>query len=237
MSNYNVALTVSIMGSSKVGKTLMSKQFLKRDYPDQYKPTIFEMTSILYRYEDIIIDLSVQDTGGEKKISGISIENFWNQWIIDSDAFILVYDSTKKSSFEFLQKIIAEIKKIKKENTTNPNVPFFPMIFVSINLDKNAKKQIELAEAKKSLLTTLNLKDAKEFPWIIELNCDNSFEKSVDDTFNLLIKSAIQYKKYSLDTPTGLKPQTLDQKKRSASLKFFNSIAEDDEPPRFKNLM
>lgn len=237
MSNYNIALTISLMGSSKVGKTLMYKKFLRRESEEIYKPTIFEMTSILYRYEDVIIDLSVQDTGGEKKISDISIENFWNQWIIDSDGFILLYDSTKKSSFEFLQKIIAEIKKIKKENTSNPNVPFFPMVFISINLDKNAKNQIDTNEAKKSLMQTLNLKDLKDFPWIIELNYDENFEKSVDGVFDLLIKQSIQHKKYTLDLNPGLKPQGIDQKKRSASLKFFNSIPEDDEPPRFKNIM
>jgi GTPase SAR1 family protein len=95
-----------------------------------YNPTIFERYSTLYKVKEIdsVLDLSIYDTGGDQ--TGVfSLENFWDQWIVESDGIVLVYDSNDLESLKSLKKITTAIYKIKSRNfISSPKTPAFPLV-------------------------------------------------------------------------------------------------------------
>jgi GTPase SAR1 family protein len=145
----DLQLSITVMGTSKVGKTSKLTSSIKKRFnfklyewfektknkpkvnmEKDYNPTIFERYSTLYKVKEIdsVLDLSIYDTGGDQ--TGVfSLENFWDQWIVESDGIVLVYDSNDLESLKSLKKITTAIYKIKSRNfISSPKTPAFPLV-------------------------------------------------------------------------------------------------------------
>ena len=84
---------------------------MKSKFVEEYFPTIFERSETFYKVEkNILLEVAIQDTGGSK--TSISLEDFWKQWINETDGFILVYDINNSESMKILDKIILSIKQV-----------------------------------------------------------------------------------------------------------------------------
>lgn len=227
-----LALTCTIMGDSETGKTKFIQKFLKKT-PTDYAPTVFDRYCILYRFKDYLIELAIQDIGGEKNKS-FPIEHLWQNWMYDSDCFVLVYNVGKRTSLEYLQRIINEIKKVKRETSIAPShSPFIPILFVGL-ISKDLKREVEISDVKKLALTTLNLKENKECPWMVELSLDD--EGAAEAGMKMLLQMAITHmEKHSIQEFT--RPSKSFDSKRNLVNGLFTSTCDSEDtaqPPSFR---
>eukprot|EP01080_Neovahlkampfia_damariscottae_P010990 gene10990-3696_t len=191
-----IQISVTIMGDKNVGKTSLVSTFLDGSMKKEYIPTVFDRYSTLLRVKNVnqLLDLSIHDTGGNQ--SGLfPLNSFWNQWIIDSDAIILVYDSNDLESLKSLKKIAKAIENVKsKENHfVNPKTPYFPIVLVGTKTDLI---EVETITDKDLLLFAKdNLKVERfneENPWNFKIDCKNT--KKVEEVFQAIFHQAVVYK-------------------------------------------
>ena len=104
---------VVFVGDDKVGKTQIINIEAYEGFGDKYEPTIgFNYATIGYHSETsklknyIDIQLKIWDTSGQK-----TQKNLISGLLTNVDAFVLVYDITKKESFENIQTWIELAKK------------------------------------------------------------------------------------------------------------------------------
>ena len=105
-------IKICMLGDGGVGKTALTMQMLHNHFVDTYDPTIEDSYRTQMRvdgeacvyvvYLSIILvilpagdRLEILDTAGQEDFTVL-----WEQWIRDSDAFVLVYDTTSRRSFD-----------------------------------------------------------------------------------------------------------------------------------------
>ena len=138
--NQIPSFKITLVGESGVGKTSIISRFINKEFdPDIMASIGPSYASKELEYEDlenIKIKLHVWDTAGEEKYRSVG-KIFYK----DSDAVILVYDSTDKRSFEELKKYwYQQLKEHSKENI---------VIAIAANkCDLLELEQVEVEEAK-----------------------------------------------------------------------------------------
>eukprot|EP01080_Neovahlkampfia_damariscottae_P000869 gene869-9118_t len=185
-------ITITIMGDTKVGKTALSNSFLKSQFFEEYSPTIFDRSETLYRLsENILLEVAVQDTGGSK--TSIDLEDFWLQWMNETDAFILVYDTTNPSSLKHLEKLVTKIKQAKGADPLQPmDYPFFPIKLVGTKSD--LKNQVSLDEIQSFGKFHLGITDTKDVSkWHVQTNAKEC--EMTDNLFKNAITNGRNYKR------------------------------------------
>ena len=99
MNTYKVIL----VGESDVGKTCIMYRFTKDVFKENSSPSLTasyaEKIIKLKKYGEKEIQFGIWDTVGQEKFRSIS-----NNFFLNANAAILVYDITKKSSFEEIKK-------------------------------------------------------------------------------------------------------------------------------------
>lgn len=90
---------ISMIGDMHVGKTAISNAFLRHKFVSDYQPTIgATMVKFTHNQGDRNIQFCIIDTAGMEQYKSMA-PVFYKQ----SEAAILVYDVTKKDSFDDLQ--------------------------------------------------------------------------------------------------------------------------------------
>ncbi len=94
-----------LLGSEKVGKSQILRVLIGENFTDEYVPTVgVEFGTKLF--VNFKTKLQIWDTAGQQKYSTIS-----KSYIKGAHIVILVYDITKKDSFDNLHKYLEEIKE------------------------------------------------------------------------------------------------------------------------------
>src|SRR3989338_4670372 len=111
-NNYNHSYRICVLGDGGVGKTALSIQFVSHHFVEFYDPTIEDS----YRKQTVVDEESclveVLDTAGQEEFSALR-----DQWIRDSDAFVLVYSITSRSTFEMIPMIKNQILRVKDSDS------------------------------------------------------------------------------------------------------------------------
>jgi GTPase SAR1 family protein len=238
VKDETVELCLSVMGEHHVGKSEIVRRFLKKT-KKEYQPTIFDRTSILYRLKHFLIELSLQDIGS-RQTNDSMLEEFWSQWIHDTDCFVLVFNLGKKSSFDYILHVITEIKTEKKFSQGNtPTVnPFVPILVVGL-LYPDCKRVLESSDVKKVLMKKLNLFENKEVPWYMEfpMTTDGGTEEIFQGSLNQAIKFQGKQEQYT-NGKKGTHLRTTSGSGGSRSgLNVFTCLsesAEEEQPPNFR---
>ena len=105
---------VVLLGESGVGKTSIISQFTKSTFKDDFETsTGGSFSSKLFTYNDgKILKFEIWDTAGQERYRALT-----KMFYKETNAVILVYDITRKKSFEELQKYwIEQIKECAPEN-------------------------------------------------------------------------------------------------------------------------
>ena len=159
-----------LLGDPAVGKTTLVTKFVHGMFSSDYKMTI----GVDIMKKDITIDnnkiiLSIWDIAGQDRF-----RNFRNIFYKGSSGALIIFDLTRRTSFDNLSKWINELKEY-----TNENVPFI--------IIGNKSDLIEMTTVKKT--------DIMKF---IEKNKFNYIETSaktgngVDNAFNELCKETLR---------------------------------------------
>ena len=112
---------VILLGESSVGKTSLIQRYIKDEFKDVLISTVSEyFVEKQLDINDTVIALEIWDTAGEERYRSL-IKNYYT----GSKAAILVYDITKRSSFDELKNYwYKEIKQM---------CPDISMYFINYN--------------------------------------------------------------------------------------------------------
>ena len=127
---------VIILGNISVGKTCIWNKFIFNKYSKDYKCSVGVEMKVknLNISQSSIAELKIWDTCGDEKYRSIT-----RQYYKDADGIILVYDITKKSSFDSLESWLEEIK--------NNSPEYAEVILVGNKSDLTEKRVVQIEEA------------------------------------------------------------------------------------------
>jgi Ras-related protein Rab-1A len=94
--DFDEKIKIMLIGDSNVGKTSLLKKYIDNEYSKNYITTVgmdFQMKCLNINNKKI--KLQIWDTAGEERYR-IVAKNYFNS----SDGFIIVYDITKRLSFD-----------------------------------------------------------------------------------------------------------------------------------------
>ncbi|CAD6454965.1 5df37298-2bfe-49a6-9f7d-5546d10fd363-CDS [Sclerotinia trifoliorum] len=93
-------ITITILGDGGVGKSALTLRLVKSQWTSDYDPTIEDSYTLTRRIDGQTYHLSITDTAGQEEYRGM-----WQSanGSMRSDAFLLVYDITRRESLDALE--------------------------------------------------------------------------------------------------------------------------------------
>ena len=174
MNGNNEKLTLFLLGNSAVGKTSFISKYVNNNFSDNYISTVgidfFCKTMKLSTGEDIT--LKFYDTAGQEVYRSISYN-----LVKSADGIFLLYDITKRKTFDAIYNWIESIKNIKEDK--------FPVILIGNKCDIEEERDIDKEEGQK-------LADENGFPFI-ETSCKDGI--NIEESVKLLVSDIIEKKK------------------------------------------
>ena len=137
-SNASCTINLFLLGNFSVGKTSLLNKFVKNTFTEFYLPTIgFDRsTKIITLAKDKNIKISFYDTAGQERYRSIA-----SNLIKYSDGAILVFDITKKETFNAIPKWIESVREHKGND--------YPITLIGNKLDLKEEREVEAVEGKK----------------------------------------------------------------------------------------
>ena len=128
-------LKVIVIGDSEVGKTNLIKCFISKSFDEKYKSTIgVEFISKSYKINGKIFKIEIWDTSGQERHKSIT-----SAYYKGAKGSLLVYDTTKRTSFENIDKWIAEIKAKTSQD--------IKLMILGNKIDLEEQKQVTIEKA------------------------------------------------------------------------------------------
>lgn len=103
---------VCVMGPGGVGKSALSIRFCQNEFIQDYDPTIEDAYLHTCTVDNRAVVLDVVDTAGQDEYSALR-----DNWMQESEAFLLVYDVTKPETLREVQEKFASRLKQVREGT------------------------------------------------------------------------------------------------------------------------
>lgn len=168
-----LVLKVVVMGSSGVGKTAITSQFVINEFYEDYEPTRADTYQKKVQYNGLDILLHILDTAGQEDYTAIR-----DNYIQSGDGFLCVFSLTDIESFKVTEEFREQIFRVKN----NENVPF---VLVGNKYDLKDSRNVP----SNSCLEMANFWNVPYF----EVSAKNKM--NVDDVFYELIGIILQKKK------------------------------------------
>jgi small GTP-binding protein len=133
-------IKVLILGDSAVGKTAIIHQFVDREFPSQYQPTVG--SDVMHRQMEVnglFLTLQIWDTAGQECYQSLTSSFFRG-----ADICILVYDITAEHSFFNLSTWHSAFLRACEPVCAN-----FPFLLLGNKVDESSKRVISTEKAKK----------------------------------------------------------------------------------------
>ena len=162
--SFDIELKLSFIGQSRVGKTSLINQYIKKKFSTSYILTIGadQVTKIITLENGKKIKINIWDTAGQERFRSVN-----SIFLKGSNMIIMVYDITNKESFD-------EMKNFWF-NSINDNISNNPIIGIAANKsDLYENEEVDKEEGKKY---------ANDINAIFKETTATSF-----DSINLLIK-------------------------------------------------
>ena len=108
----NPVITLSILGESWVGKTCLCSAFFGLEFVNDSLATIGieKLTKEMTMSDKNVVTIKIWDTAGQERFRSISIKT-----VRTSKGVIVVFDVTKKSTFEKVSDWIEKIKEVSED--------------------------------------------------------------------------------------------------------------------------
>ena len=171
--SFEIHLNILTLGDSDVGKTSFIKKFVRNTFDIDCPSTIGNDTySRVVKLDGEIINVSFYDTAGQEKYKSISLS-----LIRHADGILLIYDITKKSSYNNISQWMDSIYENKGEN--------FPLILIGNKCDLEKKRVITIEQGEK----------LGEHYGITFMETSNKDGTNIDEASKALIKKILEVKK------------------------------------------
>ena len=128
-------LKVVIVGDSGVGKTNLIKRFVSNTFTPNSKATVgVEFISKSYRINNQVFKIEMWDTAGQERYKSITAAYYKG-----AKGALIVYDTTVKTSFENIDRWMAEIKDKSSKD--------MKLMIVGNKTDLKDERQVKTEEA------------------------------------------------------------------------------------------
>ena len=103
-------MKIIILGSSEVGKTCILNRYFHNEFQENLLSTIgIDFQTKFFRFENEKIKVNYIDTAGQEKFRAISVN-----YLKGTDGVILLFDITKRDTFDLLETWLKELKDTNK---------------------------------------------------------------------------------------------------------------------------
>jgi small GTP-binding protein len=167
--------TLTILGSTCVGKSALTLRFVKGEFVENYDPTIERSYKHYIKVDGNEYDLTVMDTAGLEEHSQIQ-----TTYIANSHGFILVYSIENRQTYEV-------IKDIYNKLVLELNGEYRPIILIGNKCDLKDKRTVSKEEGESlahSMKASFLETSAKE-----DSNVRNIFTKILNEIDRLNLQS------------------------------------------------
>ena len=139
----NSLMTIFLLGSSGVGKTSFIKRYFNNLFSNSNLSTLgIDVEKSFVEIDNQIIKLEVWDTAGQERLRSIP-----KKFYIKSDAFILMYDITKESTFNELTQWIKDIKEARNTDINDNNDNNCIIYLTGNKIDNINQREIKTEDA------------------------------------------------------------------------------------------
>ena len=112
--NYEMMFKVVLVGDSFVGKTNIMSKYLKNEFHEDSKATVgVEFGSKQFTVEGHSIKAQIWDTAGQERYKAIT-----SAYYKGARGAFIVYDITRKQSFESVEKWVNDVTAVADKNIT-----------------------------------------------------------------------------------------------------------------------
>jgi Ras-related protein Rab-11A len=113
-TDYDMIFKIVIIGDSGVGKSNLLSRYLKNEFSLDTKSTVgVEFATQKLEIQNFKVKVQIWDTAGQERYKSIT-----NAYYKGAKGALLVYDITKKETFENIDKWIFELKRNGDEDLT-----------------------------------------------------------------------------------------------------------------------
>ncbi len=132
--NYEMMFKVVLVGDSFVGKTNIMSKYLKNEFHEDSKATVgVEFGSRQFNIEGHVIKAQIWDTAGQERYKAIT-----SAYYKGAKGAFIVYDITRKESFDNVTKWAEQLKAAADKNLT--------IIIVGNKVDLEDQRQVKTEE-------------------------------------------------------------------------------------------
>ena len=179
--NYDMILKLVLIGDSFVGKTNIMSKYLKNEFHEDSKATVgVEFGSKKFEIEGVSIKAQIWDTAGQERYKSIT-----NAYYKGSKGAFIVYDITRKETFDSVDKWISDLKQSGDKKIT--------ILLIGNKNDLDNQRQISKEQGEEK---------AKSFGVaFLETSAFNGY--NLDKAFDLMIKEVYDKCHAELDEDDG----------------------------------
>ena len=184
-------LSIITLGDTTVGKTCLAQRFIGQEFKDIKLSTIGQECFIkIVNINNHEIKIKIWDTAGQERYRSIAISSIRN-----ANGVLLVYDITKKNTYETLEYWFKQIKNVLEIKDT-------PIVLIGNKIDLKDSREV-LYEKGEEFAKDHGIKF---------FECSAKSKINVDEAFNCLINDI--YKKHENEFTIEDKNINLSDKKK-----------------------
>ena len=132
--NYEMMFKVVLVGDSFVGKTNIMSKYLKNEFHEDSKATVgVEFGSRQFNIEGHVVKAQIWDTAGQERYKAIT-----SAYYKGAKGAFIVYDITRKESFDNVTKWAEQLKSTADKNLT--------IIIIGNKTDLEDQRQVKTEE-------------------------------------------------------------------------------------------
>ena len=124
-------IPVVVLGGANVGKSCLTIQYIQGHFVDQYDTTIEDIYRKTINVDNIPAVLTVVDTAGQDAFDAVR-----DQYLKKGQGFVLVYSITDAESFQHVQRICANLQRVRVGLPT-------PCVLVGNKVDQVAYRAVD----------------------------------------------------------------------------------------------
>lgn len=135
--DYDMIFKVVLIGDSGVGKTNLLSRYLKNEFSFDSKTTVgVEFGAKRLEIDGVKIKAQIWDTAGQERFRSIT-----NAYYKGAKGALLVYDCTRRDTFENINKWVPELKQSGDKDVT--------IILVGNKIDLESERQVSTEDGQK----------------------------------------------------------------------------------------
>jgi len=167
--NYEMMFKVVLVGDSSVGKTNIMSKYLKNEFHEDSKATVgVEFGSKQFTVEGHVIKAQIWDTAGQERYKAIT-----SAYYKGAKGAFVVYDITRKQSFESVDRWVNELRATADKNLT--------IILIGNKCDLEDQRQVTKEQGEEK---SKNMEVAfMETSALSGENLEKAFEKMINEVF------------------------------------------------------